>query len=182
MACMQSAAMDEEEYIRAVVEVISELKEPLEAEGDEEETDAVLLEQTWLQCLHMASGLLKTTQRSLSNGQVKGLETTLLLPAVQHREASVRDRGVLALGQYCLLDKEVATRYLMLFLQAVRNDMEAIQHTSMKVLYDMLFAFNLAAVETDATNDAEPSTLQAVIMETLVPFLSSSSEFCRDHH
>lgn len=46
-------------------------------------------------------------------------ETTLLLPAVQHREAVVRDRGVLALGQYCLLDKDVATRYLMLFLQAV---------------------------------------------------------------
>eukprot|EP01043_Picozoa_sp_COSAG02_P045217 COSAG02_NODE_4115_length_5754_cov_4.144474_2_plen_645_part_00 len=179
MACMQSAATNEEEYIRAVVEVISELKEPLEAEGDED--DAVLLEQTWLQCLDLASGLLKTTQRSLSNGQVKGLETTLLLPAVQHREASVRDRGVLALGQYCLLDKEVATRYLMLFLQAVRNDMEAIQHTSMRVLFDMLFAFNLAAVETDATDEAEPSTLQGVIMETLVPFLSSSCAFLSTH-
>jgi condensin complex subunit 3 len=178
MLCMKAAAMGEEEYIRAVVEVISELKEPLEAEEDEDD-DAVLLEQTWLQCLDMASGLLKTTQRSLSNGQVKGLETTLLLPAVMHREASVRDRGVLALGQYCLLDKEVATRYLMLFLQAARNDIEVIQHTAMKVLYDMLFAFNLAAVETDATDDAEPSTVQAVIMATLVPFLSSSSEELR---
>ena len=37
MACMQSAATNEEEYIRAVVEVISELKEPLEAEGDEDD-------------------------------------------------------------------------------------------------------------------------------------------------
>ena len=160
MGCMQAAAMGEEEYIRAVVEVrasprppaalswhtpgilllllrcrfpallsddplrtaggcsaqvISELKEPLEADEDEPE----LLAQTWMQCLDMASCLLKTTQRSLSNGQVNGLETTLLLPAVQHREAVVRDRGVLALGQYCLLDKDVATRYLMLFLQAV---------------------------------------------------------------
>ena len=69
----------------------------------------------------------------MRNGELEGIETTLLIPAVQHREAAIRDKGVLALGQYCLLDKDVATRYLVLFLQAVRNDMEAIQHTAVKV-------------------------------------------------
>lgn len=51
--------------------MISELKEPLEADEDEDEPE--LLVQTWMQCLDMASCLLKTTQRSLSNGQVMGL-------------------------------------------------------------------------------------------------------------
>ena len=69
----------------------------------------------------------------MRNGELEGIETTLLIPAVQHREAAIRDKGVLALGQYCLLDKDVATRYLVLFLQAVRNDMEAIQHPAVKV-------------------------------------------------
>lgn len=57
--------------------------------------------------------------------------------------------------------------------------MEGIQHTAMKVLFDMLFAFNLAGIETDAADDSEPSTLQDVIMAALIPFLSSSSEDLR---
>ena len=219
MSCLKAAMMDESGYIRTVAEVISALKEPLTA--DESEDESPLLEQTWTQCLDMASTLLTSTQvrtaafaqpprlichteagraqSSMRNGELEGIETTLLIPAVQHREAAIRDKGVLALGQYCLLDKDVATRYLVLFLQAVRNDMEAIQHTAVKVrpfcrpasgparaalnstllfqqvLFDLLFAFDLASIPTDATDDSAPATLQAAIMETLMPFLSSSS-------
>ena len=37
--------------------------------------------------------------------------------------------------------------------------MEGIQHTAMQVLFDMLFAFNLSAIETDAADDSEVTNL-----------------------
>ena len=60
MSCLKAAMMDESGYIRTVAEVISALKEPLTA--DESEDESPLLEQTWTQCLDMASTLLTSTQ------------------------------------------------------------------------------------------------------------------------
>lgn len=132
------------------------------------------LERTWLRCLDMASFLLKSTQKSMRNGEIEGLEATMLLPAIQHSDAIVRDRGVLALGQYCLLDKKVAQRYMILFLQAVRNDMDAIQLTAMKVLFDLLFAFDLNS--TDDDDDEDAVSMQSAVLDILLPYLNHADE------
>jgi condensin complex subunit 3 len=144
LGALKIAVPDEDAYIRMVVELISDLREPLDdipavaiTEKDIASVELALVERTslvertWMRCLSMASYLLEHTQKKLNNGELQGLEESLLLPAVQHRESQIRDRGVLALGQYCLLDKDVAQRYLILFLQALKNDMEPIQHTAM---------------------------------------------------
>jgi condensin complex subunit 3 len=170
LSCFRVAMPDEDAYIRSVVEQIVEMKEPLMADSSTQHNeDDSSLEQIWLRCLGMASFLLKSTSKRLENGELDGMEETMLLPAIQHREAVVRDRGVLALGQYCLLDKDVAKRYMILFLQAIRNDVAAIQLTAMQVLFDFLFAFDLSAEEAAGT----PS-MQSVALDTLVPYLSNS--------
>ena len=186
LSTLKTAVTDEDAYIRMVVEVMSDLREPAAAEADDE----VAVEDTWLRCLAMASFLLENTQKKLSNGELQGLEESLLLPAIQHRESQIRDRGVMALGQYCLLDKSVAGKYLILFLQALKNDMQAIQHTAMKVLFDFIFAFDLTAVvdiaPPDDHDDKEGEDLaedavnvQATIMEVLLPYLSHAEEDLR---
>eukprot|EP01050_Picozoa_sp_SAG11_P019285 SAG11_NODE_3047_length_2733_cov_2.293850_1_plen_814_part_10 len=188
LSTLKPALTDEDAFIRLVVEIISELLElvqdmPSPVVSSKESS----VERTWLRCLAMASFLLESTQKKLSNGELQGLERSLLLPAVQHREPQIRDRGVMALGQYCLLDKSVAQRYLVLFLQALKNDMLAVQHTAMKVLFDFIFAFDLSPAGAMAEDDAEGEDRaeggaedpQQTVMEALLPYVSHAVEDLR---
>ena len=171
LSCLKVASIDEDAFIRLVVEQIMEIKEPLVQQSDGADDEADSMERIWLRCLDMASFLLKCTQKSMKSGEVEGLEDTLLLPAVQHLDAVVRDRGVLALGQYCLLHKDVAARYLILFIQALRNDMDAIQLTASKVIFDILFVFDFSGQEGG-------QQMQATALDSLLPHLShTDSEF-----
>eukprot|EP00697_Spironema_sp_BW2_P002405 gnl/Spiro4/13211_TR7009_c0_g1_i1.p1 gnl/Spiro4/13211_TR7009_c0_g1~~gnl/Spiro4/13211_TR7009_c0_g1_i1.p1 ORF type:complete len:955 (-),score=251.69 gnl/Spiro4/13211_TR7009_c0_g1_i1:124-2940(-) len=99
-------------------------------------------ELVWLRWLSVAADFLRHTSLSHSQPEILGLREKML-PAVQHRSATVRAQGLTTLGLWCLLDKTEVQRHLELFLQVLDHDCESIQLPVLQILFDMFTLYGL---------------------------------------
>ncbi|RLN96126.1 hypothetical protein BBJ28_00006482 [Nothophytophthora sp. Chile5] len=98
---------------------------------------------SWLRCLEIVAQLLKLTSSSLNNPILSGM-ARYILPAIDSDVPALREAGLENLGLFCLLDKRVAERYLVVFWLALNNPDEEreVKHTCVQAILDMAFSFS----------------------------------------
>jgi len=137
---LRCVCTNEDDYIRVVLEIISDVKEPLENSTDGERSKSEE-EQKFLLCLDLTEELLQYTRKTLSHPGIAELLDSIILPAVQHESPEIRNAGVKCLGLYCFLDKCVAKRYVSLFLKIIANDRIKVRLTAIHILFDFMMLF-----------------------------------------
>ncbi|GMF26625.1 unnamed protein product [Phytophthora lilii] len=98
---------------------------------------------SWLRCLEIVAQLLKLTSHNLSDPIVDGMGR-YILPAIDSDVPALREAGLENLGLFCLLDKRLAERYLIVFWRALNNPEEEgeVKHTCVQAILDMAFSFS----------------------------------------
>ncbi|GMF36412.1 unnamed protein product [Phytophthora fragariaefolia] len=97
---------------------------------------------SWLRCLEIVAQLLKLTSHNLSDPVIEGMGR-YILPAIDSEVPALREAGLENLGLFCLLDKRLAERYLIVFWRALNNPDEEseVKHTCVQAILDMAFSF-----------------------------------------
>ena len=98
---------------------------------------------TLMKCLTIAYEMLQSPNINKIDSTVRTLIDDVINPCIQNPDPGVRNIGIKTLGVCCLLDLEVAQRYLVLFLQICQMDLEAIKISSACVIFDLLLRFGL---------------------------------------
>uniref|UniRef100_A0AAV1TC30 Nuclear condensin complex subunit 3 C-terminal domain-containing protein n=1 Tax=Peronospora matthiolae TaxID=2874970 RepID=A0AAV1TC30_9STRA len=98
---------------------------------------------SWLRCLEIVAQLLKLTSHNLGDPIVEGM-ARYILPAIDSDVPALREAGLENLGLFCLLDKRVAERYLVVFWRALNNPDEEseVKHTCVQAILDTTFSFS----------------------------------------
>lgn len=113
-------------------------KEPTE----EDERKALREVVVNMKCLHIAQCMLQNVDCSdlQSNLHLVSTLNNLVIPAVRSHEAPIRERGILCLGLYCLLDKSLALNNLMLFRACFEKGKrhDALRVTVLQILTDVV--------------------------------------------
>ena len=95
-----------------------------------------------MKCLHIAQCMLQNVDCSdlQSNLHLVSTLNNLVIPAVRSHEAPIRERGILCLGLYCLLDKSLALNNLMLFRACFEKGKrhDALRVTVLQILTDIV--------------------------------------------
>ncbi|KAK8153831.1 nuclear condensing complex subunit [Phyllosticta citrichinensis] len=120
---------------------------PTEEDEDEDEDesidpDAVRKIEVNLQCLHIAKCTLQNVHGDLeSNTYLVDMLNNLVVPAVRSYDAPVRDRGLLCLGLYSLMSKEIAQQNIVAFIECFNKGHEGLQDSAIKIVTDILTTF-----------------------------------------
>ncbi|RKP22888.1 armadillo-type protein, partial [Syncephalis pseudoplumigaleata] len=101
LSVLRKLTVDDRDFTRVIVEVLSEIRGAAEDESDE--ADSVLERQ--LQCLSIARGAFETLQTLEEQSPMEAILTEIIHPAIQSTEPDVREAGIQCLGLYCVLDK-----------------------------------------------------------------------------
>ncbi|KAF4030636.1 Nuclear condensing complex subunit [Phytophthora infestans] len=144
---------EDREAAEAKFEELEKHLETLEFDSEEYnkvQTEMVALEAllqdprvlSWLRCLEIVAQLLKLTSHNLSDPIVDGM-SRYILPAIDSDVPALREAGLENLGLFCLLDKRLAERYLIVFWRALNNPEEEseVKHTCVQSILDMAFSF-----------------------------------------
>jgi condensin complex subunit 3 len=95
-----------------------------------------------MKCLHIAQCMLQNVDCSdlQSNLHLVSTLNNLVIPAVRSHEAPIRERGIMCLGLYCLLDKSLAMNNLMLFRACFEKGKkhDALRVTVLQILTDIV--------------------------------------------
>jgi condensin complex subunit 3 len=95
-----------------------------------------------MKCLHIAQCMLQNVDCSdlQSNLHLVSTLNNLVIPAVRSHEAPIRERGIMCLGLYCLLDKSLALNNLMLFRACFEKGKrhDALRVTVLQILTDIV--------------------------------------------
>jgi condensin complex subunit 3 len=141
---VSDAEKEEESFVSARSEVsassygTSRAIEPTE----EDERKALREVVVNMKCLHIAQCMLQNVDCSdlQSNLHLVSTLNNLVIPAVRSHEAPIRERGIMCLGLYCLLDKSLAMNNLMLFRACFEKGKkhDALRVTVLQVLTDIV--------------------------------------------
>ncbi|KAK8229188.1 nuclear condensing complex subunit [Phyllosticta capitalensis] len=111
-------------------------------EGESIDPDAVRKIEVNLQCLLIAQCTLQNVHGDLeSNSYLITMLNNLVVPAVRSYDAPVRDRGLLCLGLYCIMSKEIAQQNIVAFIECFNKGNEELQDSAIKIVTDILTTF-----------------------------------------
>lgn len=141
---VSDAEKEEDSFVSARSEVSASsggtviAKEPTE----EDEQKALREVVVNMKCLHIAQCMLQNVDCNdlQSNIHLTSTLHNLVIPAIRSHEAPIRERGILCLGLYCLLDKSLAMDNLVLFHACFERGKkhEALRVTVLQILTDIV--------------------------------------------
>lgn len=141
---ISDAEKEDESFVSARSEVSASsggtatAKEPTEQDEQKALREVVVN----MKCLHIAQCMLQNVDCSdlQSNLHLVSTLNNLVIPAVRSHEAPIRERGILCLGLYCLLDKSLALNNLMLFRACFEKGKrhDALRVTVLHILTDIV--------------------------------------------
>ncbi|XP_019644482.1 PREDICTED: condensin complex subunit 3-like [Branchiostoma belcheri] len=168
----------------------SDLMEKMQPQTQEvrtEKNDSVTL----LRCLTIAAEMLQTLTLKGLTPTLRTLVDSLMLTGIQSEDPAVRNMAVRCLGLTAVLCKDTAVQYLPLFLQASQVDLEAIQVTALRTVFDLLLIFGLKAFgaenseqqnqsgegegETEEPQQATPNNTANSLLSILTGMLDSEN-------
>ena len=128
---------NENDFIKTMMEVLSNTIEPLDKydrlESISDPTDSAVYEK--------ALGIMETILRAASRTETHpGLSRLLqfITPAIQSVRSSLRRLGLQCLALFSLIDTQESLNYLLLFVQAVKNDENIIQIAAVRAIVDLI--------------------------------------------
>ncbi|KAH3941212.1 hypothetical protein HBH53_205260 [Parastagonospora nodorum] len=180
---------DEESFHSARSDVdapmlIGSKKNTEELTPEEEEAQRVREVMVYSKCLHIAQCTLQNVHCDLeSDNSLTNILNTLIIPAVQAREAMIRERGVICLGLATLLSKDLATSNLDLFFHCFTKGHDALKEIVIQILTDTIIthpqllappAADPDATAEDAESEPKPNVLIRPITKVLLKAFNSS--------
>ncbi|XP_078577289.1 condensin complex subunit 3-like isoform X3 [Branchiostoma floridae x Branchiostoma japonicum] len=145
---------------------------------------------TLLRCLTIAAEMLQTLTLKGLSPTLRTLVDSLMLTGIQSADPAVRNMAVRCLGLTAVLCKDTAVQYLPLFLQASQVDLDAIQVTALRIVFDLLLIFGLKAFgaenseqqnqgegeeETEEPQQATPNNTANSLLSILTGMLDSEN-------
>ncbi|KAJ2813316.1 chromosome condensation complex Condensin, subunit G [Coemansia furcata] len=143
---IRKLSINEQDFIRIMVEVVSDVREmPSAADGSDEQdavSEALLVS---MKSLMIIKCILQRCFDTLSEGSsMFGLLTECVVPAVQSSELVLQDYGIECLALCCLLDKGLAIDNLALFVQAVLEGKNELRTKGLSALLDLAFMYGIS--------------------------------------
>ncbi|KAF9586163.1 hypothetical protein BGW38_009060 [Lunasporangiospora selenospora] len=117
------------------------------------ELDAMLLR---IRCLTITKFMLERSSEPLKeNSYIYGLLNELVIPALGRNEEVMQELGLHCLGLICLLDQSLAKSNMELFLSCIfaSNTSNQLQVLSLKIVFDLILTFGLAAMSLEITEE-----------------------------
>ncbi|KAF2626650.1 hypothetical protein BU25DRAFT_411625 [Macroventuria anomochaeta] len=117
-----------------------EVAKPAKELSPEEEEEKRIREiMVYSKCLHIVQCTLQNVTCDLeSDTNLTSMLNTLIIPAVQAREAMIRERGVICLGMAALLSKDLAANNLDLFFHCFTKGHDQLKEITLQVLADVI--------------------------------------------
>ncbi|KAJ2043346.1 chromosome condensation complex Condensin, subunit G [Coemansia sp. RSA 922] len=143
---IRKLSINEQDFIRIMVEVVSDVREtPSLADSIDEHdavTEALLVS---MKSLMIIKYILQRCFDTLSEGSsMYGLLTECVVPAVQSSEMVLQDYGIECLALCCLLDKSLAIDNLALFVQAATEGKAELRTKGLSALLDLAFMYGIS--------------------------------------
>ncbi|KAJ1963954.1 chromosome condensation complex Condensin, subunit G [Dipsacomyces acuminosporus] len=149
---IRKLSINEQDFIRIMVEVVSDVREVSPSGGSAASEEDARLEELLasIKCLIIIKYILQRCFDSLTEGSsMYGLLTECVVPAVQSSESVLQEYGIECLALCCLLDKSLAIDNVMLFAQAVKQGSGELHTKGLSALLDLAFMYGI--------NDLAPS-------------------------
>ncbi|KAJ1728815.1 chromosome condensation complex Condensin, subunit G [Coemansia biformis] len=143
---IRKLSVSEQDFIRIMVEVVSDVREMAPAVGSSG-PESVRLEAllVGIKSLIIIKCTLQRCFDALSEGSsMYGLLTECVVPAVQSSETVLQEYGIECLALCCLLDKGLAVDNIVLFAQAVRQGSGELHAKGLCALLDIAFMYGVA--------------------------------------
>ncbi|KAJ2889187.1 chromosome condensation complex Condensin, subunit G, partial [Coemansia aciculifera] len=121
---IRKLSINEQDFIRIMVEVVSDVREMAPTADDDADEQDMLSEAVLvsIRCLIIIKYILQRCFDALSEGSsVYGLLSECIVPAVQSSDQVLQEFGIECLALCCLLDKGMAIDNLSLFVKAASN-------------------------------------------------------------
>ncbi|KAJ3277889.1 hypothetical protein HK104_002873 [Borealophlyctis nickersoniae] len=144
-------ATSEKDYTRIMVEEvlrnIHDVDEDEEqAEGADQQAIEIQKAVTLSKCLDIVKCILQCAEENLSeNAIVRVILQDFIYPAVQHPNMTLRVAGVHCLGLCCILDKELATEKMPLFIHAFKTGDEKLASLVLMIIFDIIISHGAQA-------------------------------------
>ncbi|KAJ2696960.1 chromosome condensation complex Condensin, subunit G [Coemansia sp. IMI 209128] len=147
---IRKLSINEQDFIRIMVEVVSDVREmPSIVDSSVEQdaaTEALLIS---MKSLMIIKYILQRCFDTLSEGSsMYGLLTECVVPAVQSSELVLQDYGIECLALCCLLDKNLAIDNLALFVQAALEGKNELRTKGLSALLDLAFMYGISDLAT----------------------------------
>ncbi|ORX73699.1 hypothetical protein DL89DRAFT_319444 [Linderina pennispora] len=142
---IRKLSINEQDFIRIMVEVVSDVRE-LGAANEPEDAENARLEALLvsIKCLIIIKYILQRCFDALSEGSsMYGLLTECVVPAVQSSESVLQEYGIECLALCCLLDKNMAVDNIGLFAQAVRQGAGELHTKGLAAMLDLSFLYGV---------------------------------------
>ncbi|KAJ1939379.1 chromosome condensation complex Condensin, subunit G, partial [Linderina pennispora] len=142
---IRKLSINEQDFIRIMVEVVSDVRE-LGAANEPEDAENARLEALLvsIKCLIIIKYILQRCFDALSEGSsMYGLLTECVVPAVQSSESVLQEYGIECLALCCLLDKNMAVDNIGLFAQAVRQGAGELHSKGLAAMLDLSFLYGV---------------------------------------
>lgn len=143
---LMKTALNEKDLIRVIIEIICDIREPIEEVNMLQDLTMESLINT--KCLEIIKCLLERTDENLSdNPALSEINHNLIVPAIKSGEEYLRELGLNCLGLWCNFDMELAVENMPLFLFNTENIKPNIQMMSLKIIFDLIMRHGFRAFE-----------------------------------
>ncbi|ORX55366.1 hypothetical protein BCR36DRAFT_347135 [Piromyces finnis] len=148
---LMKTALNEKDLIRVIIEIICDIREPIEEVNMLKDPAMESLINT--KCLEIIKCLLERTDENLSdNPALSEINHNLIVPAIKSGEEYLRELGLNCLGLWCNFDMELAVENMPLFLFNTENIKPNIQIMSLKIIFDLIMRHGFRAFEDVVIN------------------------------
>ncbi|KAJ6631026.1 nuclear condensing complex subunit [Mycena sp. CBHHK59/15] len=113
-----------------------------------------------IRCLSLCIGMLERVNGTLDeNSTLQGILADLIIPSIQRKETAFREKGLVALGLFCLIARSLALQFLPLFLsQAEANVSEVLRLSLLQIIFDMLMVHERTILAPGGENAEKAQT------------------------
>ncbi|KAJ2464303.1 chromosome condensation complex Condensin, subunit G, partial [Coemansia sp. RSA 2322] len=143
---IRKLSINEQDFIRIMVEVVSDVREMVPtADGTDEQTAQLEALLVSIKSLIIIKCILQRCFDTLSAGSsIYALLTECVVPAVQSSETVLQDYGIECLALCCLLDKSLAIDNIALFAQAASEGGGELHSKGLAALIDLAFMYGIS--------------------------------------
>ncbi|KAJ2508248.1 chromosome condensation complex Condensin, subunit G [Coemansia sp. RSA 2052] len=143
---IRKLSINEQDFIRIMVEVVSDVREMVPTADSADEQDAAMEAMlVSVKSLIIIKCILQRCFDALTEGSsIYGLLTECIVPAVQSSELVLQDYGIECLALCCLLEKNLAIANLALFVQAATEAKGELRAKGLSALLDLAFMYGIS--------------------------------------
>ncbi|KAL1915094.1 uncharacterized protein VTP21DRAFT_7575 [Calcarisporiella thermophila] len=199
---MRQISLDEKDFTRLMVEIISEINDTIEVEppmekmdcanpnkrkastelqrGDESDDGAksapeeLKIALTQHRCLLITRYVFERSEEGLNeNSTLYGLLNQLVIPAVRSFNPVMREEGLHCLGLCCFLDESLAFQNIQLFVYCIKNGHFEVQLKCLKIVFDLVMAYGYSTMSDKLENPNDIRDLFAQALDHTHPSIQS---------